>query len=158
VGRQDETAQSVCHETNEVLGEQTINYSTVTQHLCLVRFEDVPLHARHTRHMNVVDRAILTAPVTSPFSSIRQLGRLTSFSGTTVCRHLMERFDCEACSLNAPMLSLIVKCTSGRMVTPARQCRQITITIVEYLMSPAFLLGLTGTRSCSSPVGSLLKD
>jgi histone-lysine N-methyltransferase SETMAR len=84
-----ETAKDVCDEINEVLGAHTIGYSTITQHLRLARFDDVPTDTEEIKVPSLVDDAILTALERAPFSSIRELARATCLPITTVHRHLI---------------------------------------------------------------------
>jgi hypothetical protein len=76
-----------------VLGENTVAYSTVTKYLRSEQF--LPKnHGPPSEPINVepgpVDQAILAALADDPFSSVRELSRLTCLRRSSVHRHLTD--------------------------------------------------------------------
>jgi hypothetical protein len=84
---------AIHEDVMRVLGESAVAYSTVTKY---VRSEksppknDGPLSQPLTVEPGPVDQAILTALADDPFSSVRELSRLTCLPRSTVHRHLTD--------------------------------------------------------------------
>jgi hypothetical protein len=74
-----------------VLGENAVAYSTVTKSVCSEKFppkSDEQPSGPMTVEPDPVDQAILTVFADDPFSSVRELSRLTCLPRFTVHRHL----------------------------------------------------------------------
>ena len=93
LSRKGLSATLIHQELVDTLGPEAAAYSTVTWYLREARFagqsEEVPIETE-LMTTNPVDVAILGALSDRPFSSVRQLSRLTYLSRTTVHRHLTE--------------------------------------------------------------------
>jgi hypothetical protein len=78
---------AIHEDLTRLLGENPVAYSTVTKY---VHSEEVPLRNERppsqpmTAEPGPVDDAILTAPADCPFSSVRELSRLTCLPPSTV--------------------------------------------------------------------------
>jgi hypothetical protein len=87
------SATLIYQELVDTLGREVAAYSTVTWYLREARFagqsEEVPIETE-LMTPNPVDIAILGALADRPFSSVRELSRLTYLSRTTIHRHLTE--------------------------------------------------------------------
>jgi hypothetical protein len=76
-----------------VLGENAIAYSTVTTDVRRARFppkQDAPSAEPMPVETSPVDQAILRALADYPFSSVRELSRVTSLPRSIVHRHLTQ--------------------------------------------------------------------
>jgi hypothetical protein len=87
------SATLIHQELVDTVGHEAAGYSTVTWYLREARFagesEEIPIETE-LMTTNPVDVAILRALADRPFSSVRELSRLTYLSRTTVHRHLNE--------------------------------------------------------------------
>jgi hypothetical protein len=76
-----------------VLGENAVTYSMVTKYLPSEKFppkNDGPPSEPISVEPSPVDQVILTALADEPFSSVRELSRLTCLPRSTVHRHLTD--------------------------------------------------------------------
>ena len=84
------SAKQIHRELVETLGREAVAYQTVTWDLRTAKFaghsEEPPIETESTSTSRV-DEAILKALAESPFSSVRELSRLTCLPRSTVYRH-----------------------------------------------------------------------
>jgi hypothetical protein len=76
-----------------MVGENAVAYSTVTKYVHNEKFHpknDGPPSQPMTVEPGPIDQAILTALADEPFSSVRELSRLTCLPRSTVHRHLTD--------------------------------------------------------------------
>jgi hypothetical protein len=89
------SAKAIHQERVQTLGAEAVAHPTVTWHLRAATFpaqsKEAPDEAGVTR-TDSVDAAVPTAPTDNPFSSARELSRLTCLSRSTVHRRLTESF------------------------------------------------------------------
>jgi hypothetical protein len=86
---------SIHEDLVRVLGENAVAYSTVTKYVRSEKFppkNDGPPSQPISVEPGPVDQAILTALADEPFSSVRELSRLTCLPRSTVHRHSTESF------------------------------------------------------------------
>jgi hypothetical protein len=84
--------RAVCNELTAVLGADAIAYLTATKYLHQRQFTSILVGAPRPDEPAtiVIDQAVLDALERYPFSSIRELARLTCIPTTTVHRHLTQ--------------------------------------------------------------------
>jgi uncharacterized membrane protein len=87
------SAKLIHQELVDMLGLEALAYSTVTWYLRTASFaaqsEEAPAEAEFI-NINPVDAVVLKALANGPFSSVRELSRLTCLPRSTVHRHLAE--------------------------------------------------------------------
>jgi hypothetical protein len=71
------SAQNIHGEFVVVLGSDAISYSTVTKYLRQTRIFPIPMETLEKPPNTVTDDAILDALQQQPFSSVRELAKLT---------------------------------------------------------------------------------
>jgi hypothetical protein len=81
-------AQAIHNELVAVLGADALAYSTVTNSLGQWQFPSVSYDNSERPPRTVINDAVLGALKKHPFSSIRELAKLTCIPTTTVHRHL----------------------------------------------------------------------
>jgi hypothetical protein len=84
------SARAIHDELTAVLGPDAIAYSTATKYLRQKQFPSIPVNSPEEPATAVIDQAILDAFEQEPFSSIRELAKLTCIPTTTVHRHLTQ--------------------------------------------------------------------
>jgi histone-lysine N-methyltransferase SETMAR len=82
------SAQKIHSELVAVLGADAIGYSTITRYLRQQHFPTKSSEPPENTSITVVGNAILDALKQQPFSSIREIAKLTCIPRTTVHRHL----------------------------------------------------------------------
>jgi hypothetical protein len=73
-----------------IYGTDAIAYSTGTKYLCLRQFTSILIDRREEPAPIVIDQGILDVLGQYPFSSIRDLARLTCIPTPTIYRHLTQ--------------------------------------------------------------------
>jgi hypothetical protein len=82
------SAQDIHGELVTVLGSDAIGYSMVAKYLRQTRTPPIPIKILEKPPNTVTDDKILNALQPQPFSSVRELAKLTCISRSTVHRHL----------------------------------------------------------------------
>jgi hypothetical protein len=82
------SAREVHSELVAVLGLDVIGDSTVSRYLRQQQFLATSPEPSNEPRTIIIEDAILEALDKQPFSSLRELAKLTCISTTTVCRHL----------------------------------------------------------------------
>ena len=82
------SATDVHNELVAVLDPDAITYSTVTSYLRQRQFPAISSEPSDEPPTTIIDDAILDALDKQPFSSVRELAKLTCIPTTTVYRHL----------------------------------------------------------------------
>jgi predicted transcriptional regulator len=81
-------------EINSVLGQGTVGYSTITRYLRKRSSPHSSESAEEEAEIGIcdtIDRTILPALNEQPFSSLRQLAKMTLISVKTIRYHLVDR-------------------------------------------------------------------
>jgi hypothetical protein len=82
------SARDVHNELVAVLGPDAIAYSTVTSYRRQRQFPTISSEPSDEPPTTIIDDAILDALDKQPFSSVKELAKLTCIPTTTVYRHL----------------------------------------------------------------------
>jgi hypothetical protein len=82
------SARDLHNELVAVLVPDAIAYSTVTSYLRRRQFPAISSEPSHEPPMTIIDYSILDAFDKQPFSSVKELAKLTCMPTTTVYRHL----------------------------------------------------------------------
>jgi hypothetical protein len=84
------SVQDIHGELVAVFGFDAIGYSTVTKYLRQTRIPHILMETLEKPLNTVMDDAILDALQQQPFSSVRELAKLTCIPRSTVHRHLTQ--------------------------------------------------------------------
>jgi hypothetical protein len=84
------SAQEITGELVAVLGSDAIGYPTVTKYLRQTRIPPIPMQTLEKPRNTVTDDAILDPLQRQPFSSIRELAKLTCIPRSTVHRQVTQ--------------------------------------------------------------------